>query len=122
MRVLEAAGLRLNVSKQNFCLIDGSPLQTPGREFCLWWLRSFENAGKSVTRRSQVHVLLLLRVLYIFSITKIAFRDTDRHEVLLQKQIFCRTMFQGYVLLIVLDLNVHERATLRVCLPYYNNT
>jgi len=48
MRVLEAAGLRLNVSKQNFCLIDGSPLQATRREFCLWWLRSFENAGNVV--------------------------------------------------------------------------
>jgi len=28
-------------------LIDGSPLQTTHREFCLWWLRSFENAGNS---------------------------------------------------------------------------
>jgi len=46
MRGLEAAGLRFNVSKQNFCLIDGSPLQTTRREFCPWWQRSFENAGK----------------------------------------------------------------------------
>jgi len=48
MRVLEAAGLRLNVCKQNFCLIDGSLLQTTRREFCLWWLRSFENAGNVI--------------------------------------------------------------------------
>jgi len=30
---------------QRLCFIDGSPLQTTRREFCLWWSRSFENSG-----------------------------------------------------------------------------
>jgi len=35
-------------SKYNFgfCLIEGRPFQIARHEFCLGWLRSFENAGK----------------------------------------------------------------------------
>jgi len=38
------------------CLIDGSPLQLSHHEFCLWWLRSFENAGK---RQGDIVMLIL---------------------------------------------------------------
>jgi len=46
MRVLEAIGLTEIKRIQVQFLFDGSPLQTTCREFCLWWLRSFENGGK----------------------------------------------------------------------------
>jgi len=66
MRILEAIGSKLNVSKSNFC-----PLQTTRRECCLWWLRSFENAGNIDLRWSITQYEHFLEVIHKKTLTPI---------------------------------------------------
>jgi len=61
MKVLNTIGLSLSTSKEKFCLIDGSPLQTTCCEFCLWWPHSFENVCNGIQE--------MFNSLFIFSLT-----------------------------------------------------
>jgi len=46
------------------CLIDGSPLQIAHQEFCLWWLRRFENDGNATSQNIIKYLLQMYSYAY----------------------------------------------------------